>query len=264
MSGKLTFLTPATGNYVHFIRPFVYFAEISNPGCQFIFFVEDPDDPTLLRKSSIIYHKTSSNVHPKVNRWLPNIPIKEMTKYTYICDVDILHTEEVMPFHVERLKGKTFDNVERTDGMKRLTGLHFVRTKPWYKDTREARKLKNFTKEDLQLKSLRDEQILYRITKATYPDIEFEQGLENRPIHGIHCSIGRKNWMITYQQLSYFKLAMKNAPYFGEWFEENVVNRILNQDKYYIRPTDWKRTEDSNEVSNSSRQKVQADVGQTD
>jgi hypothetical protein len=223
-TADLTFLTCATGKYLNFIDPFIFFAKRSNPNCHIEIFVSDPN---LMKKYPNVTFNSLPNGKADTLRYI--VEPTNKTKYTYITDIDILYTELVCPFHLIYMKNEfTFSNIVRTNKTNRMSGLHFVLTDQWYFDTKQARSEANVNGQD--------ENELYKIVKKTYPQINLSSGLGSRPVHGIHCSFGRAiykvpGWEITAQKLAYFDDALKESPKFCEWFYTNVANKILkNQD----------------------------------
>ncbi len=220
-TNELTFLTCADGKYLQFIEPFIYFARKSNPDCHIEFFVPDSYTP------STTHVNVTFNVLPNGRADTLRFIVEptHKTKYTYITDIDILYTELVCPYHLIQMEteGHTFSNIQRTNRKDRLSGLHFVNTELWYRDTMQARKQAN--------PNVQDENVLYNIVKQTYPHATLKQGTAYRPVHGIHCSLNRPDirdgWELTGQKLIYFLEAIQDAPDFGEWFQNNVTQRLV-------------------------------------
>lgn len=232
-TSDLTFLTACDKKYLNFIEPYVYFADLSNPGCHFEIFV--PDKSEVKTNNPNVTFNNLPNGHSDVLRYIVE-PTKP-TRYTYITDIDILHTELVQPFHINFIEktGNTFSNVKRTNKNERMSGLHFVETDKWYKDTEKARGDAS--------KTGQDEHTLYKIIKQAYPNAILSESLMNRPVHGIHCSVGRTiydipGWEVTSQRLAFFNEALKNSPEFNNWFTINVTNKLLppkKRKKYNVK-----------------------------
>lgn len=222
----VTFLTCIDSYYNNFVLPFCYFANNSNPGCNIEIFAKNLEhiDQEKLPENANLYSLPTGEADTL--RYI--LSPKKQTKYTYITDIDILHTEKVIPFHLDIMHtyNTTFSNIVRTNKKNRLSGLHFVETEKWYNDTQTARKKANVNGQD--------ENELYKITKITYPNFQIPQGLWARPVHGIHCSLGRQNiydpslgWELNSQRLEFFKKVLNESPDFGEWFNNKVTKRII-------------------------------------
>mgnify|MGYP000090569126 CR=1 FL=1 len=224
-TSDLTFFSCCDGHYLNFVEPFIYFAKKSNPGCKIELYVTDPDK---FRSQENVTFNRLPKGRADVLRYILE-PI-EKTQHTYICDIDIMHTEHVQPFHLLHMQetNLTFSNIYRTNKVNRLSGLHFVETSSWYSDTALARS-------KAPIKG-QDETILHDITRASYPDVKFSLGLSKRPIHGIHVSVGRPiydipGWEVTSDKLTYFKETIEESGEFNPWFTENVVNKLLPSKK---------------------------------
>jgi len=220
---RITFLTCCDEKYLHFVEPFIHFANKSNPGSIFEIFVPQPK---LMKKEENVYFHQLPPGNPATLRFILE-PQLNKTNYTYITDIDILITETVSFFHINHMKDRSFSNVvrEKKGETERLTGLHFVKNDPWYRDTKVARELSNPYEHD--------ETVLYQIVKSVYPDVNLDRGLSNRPVHGIHCSHNRKKifgipgWEIDSQRLSYFQETIKSSPRFSDKFIQ-LVQPLIN------------------------------------
>jgi len=179
-TADLTFLSCCNGHYLNFVEPFIYFAKKSNPGCKIELFVPQPE--IFKKQKDVIFHKLPKG-RADVLRYI--VEPTTNTKHTYICDIDIMHTEHVQPFHILHMEETNlpFSNIYRTNKIDRLSGLHFVESEKWYAETKSARS-------KAPIKG-QDETILHNITRETYPNAVFSEGLSKRPIHGIHVSVGR-------------------------------------------------------------------------
>lgn len=110
--------------------------------------------------------------------------------YTYIGDIDILLMESIMKAHLPLVgKGVPLSNMIRETNPPRATGLQFVISDPYFKDTRELRK--ELMK--LYYPQRNDEWVLYNLIKDTYgTDILTQKNPKKlRPVLGIHCSTNR-------------------------------------------------------------------------
>jgi len=224
----LTFLTCVDKEYINFLLPFCVFINNSNPGSKIEIFVHNKEIISNLTLPSNV----TLNLMPEGNadtlRYIVS-PTK-FTKFTYITDVDILYTEPLIYFHLNIMKiyNINFSNVVRKNKKNRMSGLHFVETSSWYNDTKNARKSANVYGQD--------ESELYKITNLTYPNITIPSGLWARPIHGIHASLGRKNihdpelgWELNSQRVDFFKKVIEENPYFSDWFDQKVTQKIMKK-----------------------------------
>ncbi len=221
-SENLTFLVCADGEYKNFVWPFVFFARLSNPGAKIEICL---DDVSGFSGCDWLNFVSLGKGRPDVFRFCHEPGFD--TEFVYICDIDILHTEDVVSFHLGALTENSFDNVERTNRAQRMSGLHFVRRHEWYKRTREARRVANIFGQD--------ENELHKIVKTAYPSTRLKQGLALRPVHGIHCSLGRgiygvPGWELTSQRLALFQAVVGKGVWFGDWFDKKVTN-LLSNDK---------------------------------
>lgn len=130
-------------------------------------------------------------------RWITVPRIK--TLYTYIGDIDILVLDkEIYKVHVEHANeiGLPYSNIVRSTGLK-LTGLHFVITKPYYSKLNRKYRMKIIKKiEQNKFAKRLDERLLYIMVKQQI-GVEGARGI--RPVHGIHMSLNRGlvGWGVT-------------------------------------------------------------------
>lgn len=125
--------------------------------------------------------------------------------YVYMGDIDILFLPEnlsILEFHIKQLSkfGLPFSNKARVDGSgkvsKRLTGLHFFKTKEYFQQIKPiiARIVEDKVYRDKYFDGLqRDEELLYKLNKEAFdfdPDIVSKA---ERPWHGLHLGITRGN-----------------------------------------------------------------------
>jgi len=229
-TSDLTFLTTANKSYLNFIKPFIKFCQESNPGCKIEIWV---DDLKKVSKTSqnVIIHQLPPQHHVATFRYLTEP--KNKTPYTYITDIDIMHTELVQPFHLVQMQktGLPFSNIRRDKKGRtnRLSGLHFVQTDLWYQQTKNVRN-------NIDIKG-HDEQMLFEIASTVFNINQVPDGLANRPVHGIHCSTEGKprdpysklGWEITSQKLSFFSNIIKKYGTFNEYFEKQVCEPLLGR-----------------------------------
>ena len=178
MSKDLLFFTCVDRRYEHFIVPFLHFARISNPGSSFEIMVEEPS--RMAPEPDCVFAKL--NAAPARSRFIEKPETK--SKYVYITDVDIMITDPVPEFHIRKMAetGFSFSNVVRYDSATRMTGLHFVDSERWYRDTETSRAKYR------KLRGPGDEVMLFHIVNETYPGISVSRSYSDRPVPGIHCS----------------------------------------------------------------------------
>ena len=194
---KLLFFTATDNGYEDFIPLYVYFASKYNKDAQFEFLIKNltPDFQNLINEFSKTFHinvklRKLINEHNTADklRFLTEPEIK--CEYTYIGDIDIFITEDILPFHLNELKkyGTIYDNKIRLKYHFLMSGLHFVKTKEWYEKTKNVRN-KYLNKTVPQ----RDEQILKNIVFESKIKVldNIKENSFNRPIHGIHISLNR-------------------------------------------------------------------------
>jgi len=131
----------------------------------------------------------------------------ENYKYVYFGDVDILilkEKESLFNLHKKQiLKNKIpFSNKVRKNGKllsNRLTGLHFVEVKPYFKlmDNVIHRFLEDKKYRSILLKDVkRDEELLYNLNQAAFKFDSIEVSKNKRPWHGFHLGLVRgKNFL---------------------------------------------------------------------
>lgn len=227
---ELTFVVTANNDYNFFIEPFIAFCNESNPGCNIEIWT---DDPTKFDYSAynVKINLLPSNYHVATYRYILEPSFN--TKYTYISDIDIMHTELIQPFHLLHMQETKlpFSNVRRTNKGRttRMSGLHFVETQEWYSKTRDIRKNIAPTGQD--------EEMLFQIVNSVYDMSKVSNGLANRPVQGIHCSVGRNprkpyasvGWEITSQKAAFFENVIKKYGVFNEFFETNVCRPLMGE-----------------------------------
>lgn len=225
----LNFMMFVDYKYSMFVLPFIYFASKYNPDCMFeIYFVDSVfhghnkgcnlDDLKIYKDlvegvkflsergicRNIFLYKVNSGINPLYLRFLLE-PVN-VCLYTYLGDIDILICEDIVPFHsgMMNLEGCIFDNRLRPKsvrgGKPRLTGLHFVKTEPYFSETRLIRNkyLGNFKAFTY---GLGDENMLYHICRESglrFPRVPVDDMDLNklRPVHGHHLSLNRRPFKV--------------------------------------------------------------------
>lgn len=195
----VNFLYTISGRHKQFILPFIYFAaKYNKPNATFEFYITDGemDENT---KNGIDFLKSIGIKNININvvnlyngiyyRFL--VSPKKKCRYTYMGDIDIMITEDIVDRHIENMKksGAIFDNIKR-DGDDRLTGLHFVKTDPYYKKTKKVREyLDGLLRSGKPACGGKAEHMLFYICKES--KLKFPQ-LNDRPEHGFHISLNRR------------------------------------------------------------------------
>lgn len=227
-TAELTFVVTANNNYNFFIEPFIAFCNESNPGCNIEIWTDKPKDFDY-SNNNVKINLLPSNYHVATYRYILEPSIK--TKYTYISDIDIMHTELVQPFHLLHMQQTSlpFSNIRRANKGRtnRMSGLHFIETEEWYSKTKAIREHISPTGQD--------EEMLFQIVNSAYDISKVSQGLSNRPVQGIHCSVGGKprkpyasvGWEITSQKIAFFENVVKKYGVFNTFFEHNVCEPLL-------------------------------------
>ncbi|MBU1621931.1 MAG: hypothetical protein KJ604_20945 [Gammaproteobacteria bacterium] len=190
MDYNLLFFTAATGRYKIFITPYIFFALYHNPNAKAEIMTDNVSD--YLRRNAAadrvlgrmfagryIYREIPRGIEPHTARFVVE-PVTHC-KYTYANDVDILILEsDVVETHEAILAERNSIFSNRMRGTNKLTGVHFVKTDPYYGLTRVAR----------QQNKLMDEQALYDIVKKGVGEPQ-KYTSDKRPIHGFHVSMNR-------------------------------------------------------------------------
>jgi len=226
---ELNIISCVSKNYKNFVEPFIAFCNESNPGIHIELWIDNPDKFSKFENEKIKIHKLPIK-NASAYRYIVEPTLK--TKYTYISDIDILYTEIILPFHLIQIKktGLPFSNIVRKNEL-RLSGLHFVDSEAWYRDTQKTRK-------NLE-KLYHDEKMLYHIASENYDISKVPVGLVNRPVHGIHCSTEGKprdpysafGWEITGQKIAMFDYVVERYGLFNEYFEEKIYKPLKQKEK---------------------------------
>ncbi|GIN15391.1 hypothetical protein J32TS2_07470 [Shouchella clausii] len=211
-SKRLCVTTYVYGNYKKFIPYYVYSILKSYPDYFVKIFVNgqlSTDEHASLER---IKQQLSKNVEIKETKLLKRVSLANEGKarrfllpasefagfdYVYIGDVDFLIIKEDTPLlegHIEHCQkiGLPYSNQIRPQS-KRLTGLHFIKTKEYYKkmDSLIAYYLERPEKiEEAFRTGIRDEEFLYNLVEKRigFGDIDKHH---YRPHHGFHLGILR-------------------------------------------------------------------------
>lgn len=212
----LTFIATTNSRNFAFTLPFIYFAAKHNPNCKIDLYlyddcnIKDIKDGLAFLNTCVdckinIKDKIQSNTTPSLYRFLVE-PISQ-TKYSYCGDIDIMICEDILPFHIKKLKNEKYcyDNeIRQYSDPLRMSGLHFC-TQKWYEQTKIARnKLllqnistnagKNNCDEILLKKMAEDSHVLLQPIQLSVEDFN-----KNRPTHGQHISLSRRPFNPTCQ-----------------------------------------------------------------
>lgn len=204
----LTFIVTTNNRNFAFTLPFIYFAAKYNPNCKIDLYlyndcnIKNIKDGLAFLNTCVdckinIKDKISPNITPLLYRFLVE-PISQ-TKYSYCGDIDIMICENILPFHIKKLKNEKYcyDNEIRQycDPLK-MSGLHFC-TQKWYEQTKIIRNkllLQNISTnagknncENLLKKIAEDSHILLHPIQLSAKDF-----YKNRPTHGQHISLSRR------------------------------------------------------------------------
>lgn len=149
---------------------------------------------------------SGSNTSWKIcSRWMVNLGEYVQYRYALILDIDILileDTNEILNFHKKRLEenGLPFSNIIREvktikfeNADKRITGIHFVEIKPYYKSHKKTLDLMSTYDSSTTMKIIDDEVFLYFICKQAFnfEDKNLIKNENRRPWHGIHLGAFR-------------------------------------------------------------------------
>lgn len=211
---KNAFVVYVFGAYEKYINYYIYFINLNYPNDDVVIFYQGNLSPKIksiaIEFDNVILYENVFDQYekiggggPKLLRWILPEEYFENYKYVYIGDVDILvlkEKESLFDFHSNQMKNfKTaFSNRVRPlkeGGLsKRLTGLHFIDVKPYYKAISTlAQKLREDTEfQNIFLNGLkRNEEVLYKIVKTAIGFDANEIVKMKRPLHGFHVGVVR-------------------------------------------------------------------------
>jgi hypothetical protein len=206
------FFTAVSERYEHFIAPYISSCLIADDAAQCEILVEASAafEARYAGSLQVLRHHFPGRwvIRPMDRRyWWPanaemwcaqrflNPPSVELA-YTYIGDVDVLvldgDIEQVHIRHCEQLR-LPYSNVIRP-GSQRLSGLHFVRTRPYFDVIDEAFIAGLLIRISPHFKSLSNEAMLYQMMEQTFglPKHSDPEVLQFRPTHGFHLSKNRQ------------------------------------------------------------------------
>lgn len=212
-----------------------------------------------------------SDMIKRCYRWLwNNEEVTNKYEYIYIGDIDMYIEKEepsLLRQHVDDMKntGLIYSNSLRlrfrdyiyaTKSVKcahnylmRLSGLHFVKSRDYYKKVSFAqeyikRKIKKRSRLFEKLFFRDDERCLWiinAIARMGFPPKSYEiDDKAFRPLHGVHFAVGRE--MESYRKLFAFNQAKNNEHYMlfqnfaKDYNEDPKMRRIIHNSTYYV----WK------------------------
>lgn len=165
-------------------------------------------------------------------RWL--IPSKEFKNFenVYMGDIDILIIKENPSLLDSHLQHCTKTNLPYSNTIrkstKRLTGLHFIKTKEYFN---KMNSLINYyiINNDKIPNNLKDEKFLYSMIKKTIGFGNLKQ-VTFRPHHGLHLGFFRNFLNYTTKNLNSYKIIhkMKISEYIASYFNLTGKQQILN------------------------------------
>ena len=188
-----------TSDYVYesFLIPYAFFAWKNNPNSHIEIVVIDKDK-FQSHFSNEIEWLTSQNVNflirnqqKPMNRHLPNtyrfFEVPEVkAKYTYICDIDIMLLESILPHYEKNWPlNLPYNNKLRYRGVQRLTGVHMIKTELYYTPDWKQIQEKMYQVNE----SINDEFLLGEMCRVVHGLPPFSHRF--RPILGIHFSPNR-------------------------------------------------------------------------
>lgn len=195
---KLNFLANAIGDkYEEFLIPFTFFALNKNPNSFVEIIVLNSNKFKNKYKNEIIFLEKDyknrfliRNMQNKLNNNVKNtyrffeVPTVD-AEYTYICDVDIIILDDIIPkFEENWISPLPYSNIIRPKA-NRLSGCHLVKTNQYY--TLKYKQIQQKYHKLNQKKN--DEQILFNMVKECHKLIS--RSAKFRPIYGIHFSPNR-------------------------------------------------------------------------
>lgn len=165
-----------------------------------------------------------------MNKNIPNtyrffeVP-KVKSKYTYICDIDIMLLEEILPNYLSNWpKNLPYSNILRSD-TNRLTGVILTITEQFFNDKYTECQKKLYESNNPN----NDEHILKMMCEAVHglPPKNFSY----RPILGIHFSPnrGENKSMDLKTNKKYFDIFKKVVDKYPELFNYKIFNNLLFQ-----------------------------------
>lgn len=224
-------------NYEDFLIPYTFFCLLFNTNSHVEIIVLDPDEFNKKYSKEIdSIKKINSNFlirkpQYELNRHINNtyrffeVPTIE-SKYTYICDIDIMILEELLPKYLNTWPKKLpYHNIIRKN-TNRLTGVIMVKTDEYYTDSFKKSQQKYY---NIDYNHNSDEITLYKMCNDSHglPDTTFKY----RPVLGIHFSpnrgINKRLSLCTYKH--YYNTFLDVSKKYQHLFEYNIFSNLLNK-----------------------------------
>lgn len=186
--------------YQSFMIPYAFFALHTHPNCHVELLVDNccnfektyHDDIEKLREYNdnfLIREPTfRRNRHPPHTMRFFEKPTVPST-YTYITDVDIMFLDDVLlsKYKENWPQGLPYNNMLRTEGSVRLTGVHMVKTEEYFTPALVESQKKHYALDHAE----NDEVTLGQMCAEVFGLPPFSHRF--RPIYGIHFSPCRRN-----------------------------------------------------------------------
>lgn len=222
---SLCFTTFVFGKYQKFIPYYIYTISKAYPENTYVkIFIEDKLNNNILQALDIIKKKYCNfeiiecnfeNINYFDNykikgggtktlfRWLFDYNYFKEFDYVYYGDVDILIFPEkisILELHKNQIKKfkVPFSNMvrknEKGELVTRLTGLHFIETKPYFEKMNPViNQILNNAEYKYRLMNnvIRDENLLYNINKEVFDFDDYLLAEFDTPLHGLHMGIAR-------------------------------------------------------------------------
>lgn len=233
---KLLFFTATDNGYEDFIPLYVYFASKYNKDAQFEFLVKNltPEFQNLINEFSKTFHTeinlrkiTSNNIRGVELRFLEEPKIK--CEYTYIGDIDIFINEPILDFHISMMKkySTIYSNCVRYNDKDRMSGLHMVKTKEWYENTKKVRdsykdkiEFKHFQRSNELL--LKDITFESKLSKYVEDSKDIKDFNIKRPVHGLHISLKR----VPFTDKMYFPTELFKSMIINDLYKSEDWNKL--------------------------------------
>jgi hypothetical protein len=260
-NNSICFTTFVFGCYQKFIPYYIYSTSKLYPEAFVKIFVEDKLEKNVLEALEIISNSGFTSFEILISdfnnvlifdnykikgggcktlfRWLFDYKHFQDFKYLYYGDIDILMFSDkisLLDLHKNKIKefNVPFSNMVRKDELgnltNRLTGLHFVETKPYFDKVNPIIK-RIFECESYRIEIMknviRDENLLYNINKKAFVFDDNQLHDFKRPLYGLHFGIARNKKDLTIEYL------LDSNPYTLVELKQKIVE--INSDKIFKR-----------------------------
>ena len=197
MDKKICFFTVATGRWKMFILPYIFSVLYFNKDAfvEVLTRFEDVFTEGIVPLAEMFNYNFKIRELPAIDpaRKLPDAALRFVLEpqikceYTYIGDVDILVLQSGISKYHEDIMAEAnscYSNIVRPNNVRRFTGLHVVKSQPYYDATRELR-------DTISIKHGNDEMLLYEIVEKCIGDPLLYTN-EKICEHGFHLSLMRE------------------------------------------------------------------------